>query len=159
MLMIQMFDKTDWDTSWMLASTGRVWSTQLEMPFVSSLPSYVEIHILFSLVFSWDKFCVFACISGFWSTYAYCVLTGTAPAWSRQVEIHFVHAGMGGVWSSHIEIVCPRSHRRRILRSVLCPLCLCWVRSTIVVIHFVSSILWEGVNMHFLSLLAEELFG
>ena len=144
--------KTFWGTFCVLASIYYIWSIHVEI-----------------------EFCVFIGMGGVsWTHFENHFQSSQAREGFGQhilrhiCELSRMHAGtccviagMGGVWSVHIEIVCPRSHRRRILRWVFVPSLVCvgfrqklwyilcprwygWVNTNL---RYILSPRWNGVPM------------
>ena len=148
-----------------LAGKGWVWSTHVEIHFVSSLIVRVLVNTC------WDSYCVHAVMEGVWSTHVEIYFV-SSPAWEefcqhklnynlcprwhgmglvKQVEIHFVSSQAKDEFDQNI-LRYNLFHRwfRRVLVNT------CWdsfcvhavmggVCSTHVVIHFVSSPKWRGL--------------
>ena len=122
--MVLVFVNTSWDTFCVLACVEGVWSTYVEMHFVSSLAWEGLVQHLLRIIIcpcrhgrslvntSWGTICVHVSMVGVWSTLVVIHNVFTlAWEWFGQQRFsqHFWDifcflAGIKGVWSTHFEI-------------------------------------------------------
>ena len=131
-----------------IAGIWAVWSTQVEVHFVSLLAfgGFVQhkmrvilcprCHGMGLVNTSWEAFCVFVGILRFWSTQVelqFCIRWHGRGLVNTRWDIFCDFAGMGGVWATQFQINFGMG----------------WVSYMPVKMHFVSSLAWDVLINHY----------